>query len=457
MSAFDGRFRSQRDATSNWLPVAKEAVPEPRPGRCVDDSRTLPTMTVNFIKTHTLMETAVKSMNDRPLLTRVNLKHSFTAITVDPQIRGLDGNFYDVIFVGTDDGRVLKFANIFGKNASSAKTTIITETQVLGTNQPVRQLSVSKSTGNLIVVGDGRIVATPLHHCKKITHCCKCLSLQDPYCSWDIRSRECTNVDFSSDDASVKVINFIQKLRPLNVDLCRKHGELCEMDHHSVPNAVQSKRGGAGGDSVGRALPEESFDDFIIELDDGNDMNNDISSISIVDSSLSQDDLQSRHEPHTGSLHMGSPSMVVLACVLFVAGITAGVVMSRLRHKFSPCYNEHRNQINSYVISFIIFKPLKIHNICFLLLCRYVHKPLNLQALNSGKDINLLANPYSCHPKKENLEQEFSTKDRSHECKNSTENLDKADLHYKGGLSNSDYVSGGYSMGTLPNCKKTYL
>lgn len=94
--------------------------------------------------------------------------------------------------------------------------------------------------------------------------------------------------------------------------------------------------------------------------------------------------------------------------------------------------------------------------VCFF---RYVHKPLNLQALNSGKDINLLANPYSCHPKKDNLEQEFSTKDRSHECKNSTEHLDKEDHHFKSVLaaSNVEYGSGGYSMGTLQNCKKTYL
>lgn len=345
MDAFDGRFRSQRDSTSNWLPVAKEAVPEPRPGRCVDDSRTLPTMTVNFIKTHTLMETAVESMHDRPLLTRVNLKHSFTAITVDPQIQGLDGNFYDVIFVGTDDGRVLKIANIIGKNGTHAEAKVITETQVLATGQPVRQLSVSRSTGSLVVVGDGRIVATPLHHCKKITHCRKCLSLQDPYCSWDIRNRECSNIDFASDDASAKAINFIQKLQPLNVDLCRKHGEIGELIN-PTPSVMHPNRGGGGsGDAVGRALPE-SFDNDIAN-DIGNELNNDINQLHIVDGSPALNELLSKHEPQTGSLHMGSPSMVVLACVLFVVGILAGVVVSRLRHKFSPCYNEHRNQINS--------------------------------------------------------------------------------------------------------------
>lgn len=348
MAAFEGRFKSQRDATSNWLPIAKEAVPEPRPGRCVDDSRTLHTMSVNFIKTHTLMETVVRSMHDRPLLTRVNLKHSFTAITVDPQVRALDGNFYDVIFVGTNDGRVLKLANVGAgrgdKNATN-EATVITETQVLGADQPVRQLSVSRATGNLIVVGDGRIVATPLHHCNKISVCRKCLALQDPYCSWDIRKRECSNVDFSSDDANAKAIQFIQMLQPLDMDLCRKHGET---DHllEPPPKVTHSARGGLVVAAVGRALPQNFDDEYTVAVDDDNGQFSDINQISIVDSSLTEQQPNADDATAAG-VHMGSPSMVVLACVLFVAGIMGGVVVSRLRHKFSPCYNEHRNQINS--------------------------------------------------------------------------------------------------------------
>lgn len=75
---------------------------------------------------------------------------------------------------------------------------------------------------------------------------------------------------------------------------------------------------------------------------------------------------------------------------------------------------------------------------------RYTPKR-QIQPLNSGKDINLLMdkNAYECsHKKDNNLEQEFSAKDRSHECKNSTENLEK-EVHCK--------------TGTLQKVKKTYL
>lgn len=93
----------------------------------------------------------------------------------------------------------------------------------------------------------------------------------------------------------------------------------------------------------------------------------------------------------------------------------------------------------------------------------YASQKRHIQPLNSGKDINLLmeANAYSCHPKKENLEQEFATKDRSHECKNSTENLEK-EVNCKStmGLATAGSgptAGGGHNMGTLQKCKKTYL
>lgn len=72
LDAFEGRFKEQKDISSNWMPVQPDRVPDPRPGKCVDDSRTLPSYTVNFVKTHTLMENAVPAMFKRPLLTRVS-------------------------------------------------------------------------------------------------------------------------------------------------------------------------------------------------------------------------------------------------------------------------------------------------------------------------------------------------------------------------------------------------
>lgn len=100
-SVFEGPFKYQEGINSNWLPVPDNKVPTPRPGQCVQDSRVLANNNVNFIKTHPLMEKAVPSLNGRPLLIRVSLNYKFTAVTVDPQVRTINDETFDVIYVGT--------------------------------------------------------------------------------------------------------------------------------------------------------------------------------------------------------------------------------------------------------------------------------------------------------------------------------------------------------------------
>jgi semaphorin 6 len=49
-------------------------VPEPRPGQCVNDSQTLPDVTLNFIKSHSLMDESVPSMLNEPLIIRTGFQ-----------------------------------------------------------------------------------------------------------------------------------------------------------------------------------------------------------------------------------------------------------------------------------------------------------------------------------------------------------------------------------------------
>jgi len=68
---------------------------------CVEDSRTLPDITVNFIKSHSLMDEAVPSLFSKPIFTRISLQSRLTSIAVDNQISGLKGQYYDILFMGT--------------------------------------------------------------------------------------------------------------------------------------------------------------------------------------------------------------------------------------------------------------------------------------------------------------------------------------------------------------------
>ena len=74
---FDGAFKEQAALNYNWLPVPAHKVPEPRPGQCVNDSQTLPDVTLNFIKSHSLMDDSVTSMLNEPLIVRTGFQYVF--------------------------------------------------------------------------------------------------------------------------------------------------------------------------------------------------------------------------------------------------------------------------------------------------------------------------------------------------------------------------------------------
>ncbi|KAI8419980.1 hypothetical protein MSG28_008583 [Choristoneura fumiferana] len=69
---FEGAFKEQNAINSNWLPVNSAKVPEPRPGTCHNDTKQLPDQTLNFIKTHALMDESVPSFFGEPIVIRTS-------------------------------------------------------------------------------------------------------------------------------------------------------------------------------------------------------------------------------------------------------------------------------------------------------------------------------------------------------------------------------------------------
>uniref|UniRef100_A0A182YM76 Uncharacterized protein n=1 Tax=Anopheles stephensi TaxID=30069 RepID=A0A182YM76_ANOST len=144
---FEGNFKEQSGLNSNWLPVNPLNVPDPRPGSCHNDSRTLPDLTLNFKKTHSLMDETVPAFFGSPILTRVSTMYRFTAIAVDPQIKTPGGKTYDVIFVGTDHGKILKTVNAESADSNKKVTSVvIEEIDALQTNEPIRTLEIVRTT-----------------------------------------------------------------------------------------------------------------------------------------------------------------------------------------------------------------------------------------------------------------------------------------------------------------------
>ncbi|XP_014608965.1 PREDICTED: semaphorin-1A-like isoform X2 [Polistes canadensis] len=210
LEVFQGAFKEQETINSNWLRVPTERVPKPRPGTCVNDSRTLKDTIVNFVKAHPLMDDAVQSYFAMPVITKVSFNYRFTKVAVDSQVKALDGKAYDILYVGTDDGRVLKALNTRSPDSvTDVNQVIVSDVQVLKYGQAVKDLLVVHLAGEaskLVVFADSEIRAVPLHHCDSplAGSCAACVALQDPHCAWDATTNLCVAVPTKLHDSDAE-------------------------------------------------------------------------------------------------------------------------------------------------------------------------------------------------------------------------------------------------------------
>ncbi|GBP13841.1 Semaphorin-1A [Eumeta japonica] len=194
---FEGTFKEQSAINSNWLPVNSAKVPNPRPGTCNNDSRQLPDQTLNFIKTHALMDESVPAFFGEPIVIRTSFHYRFTHIAVDPQVKTPGGKAYDVLFIGTDNGKIIKAINAASFDTNKRATpVVIEELQAFAAGSPVRALRVARAgrdAARLIAVSDRAVLSLRLHRCSsdKISSCSECVALQDPYCAWDKQAGRC--------------------------------------------------------------------------------------------------------------------------------------------------------------------------------------------------------------------------------------------------------------------------
>ncbi|KAM4540133.1 semaphorin-6C-like isoform 1-T7 [Odontesthes bonariensis] len=205
---FNGKFKEQRTSDSAWTPVPDEQVPRPRPGTCAGDgpasdyksSVQFPDEMLTFIKSYPLMDEAVPSVNDRPCFTRTSSRSKLTQIVVDVSA----GPYKDrtVMFLGSDDGRVLKVLasthpnDSFGSklledidvyNPSKCNVQGQEDRRVLG-------LELDKDHHALFVAFTSCVIRVPLSRCSQHGACKKaCLASRDPYCIW-LRTGNCANM-----------------------------------------------------------------------------------------------------------------------------------------------------------------------------------------------------------------------------------------------------------------------
>ncbi|XP_056610183.1 semaphorin-4B [Triplophysa dalaica] len=185
--AFNGRYKEVNRETQQWYKHTL-SVPEPRPGMCItnasrqmgiESSLDMPDKVLNFVKDHFLMDSPIKSQ-------AVLFTHTvrYTQIAVH-HVQGLH-RAYDVMFIGTDDGRLQKAVNVAGTMH------IIEEISLFLEPQPVHHIELDSTKGLLFVSSHSGIVQLPVANCSFHNNCGECILAKDPYCAWT--GTHCTDV-----------------------------------------------------------------------------------------------------------------------------------------------------------------------------------------------------------------------------------------------------------------------
>ncbi|RMC10411.1 hypothetical protein DUI87_13216 [Hirundo rustica rustica] len=173
---FLGPYAHRDGPNYQWVPY-QGRVPYPRPGTCpsktfggFDSTKDLPDEVITFARSHPAMYNPVFPINNRPIMIKTDVDYQFTQIVVD-RVDAEDGQ-YDVMFIGTDIGTVLKVVSIPKETWHELEEVLLEEMTVFR-----QQLYIGSATG---------VSQLPLHRCDVYGKACaECCLARDPYCAWD--------------------------------------------------------------------------------------------------------------------------------------------------------------------------------------------------------------------------------------------------------------------------------
>ena len=187
--SFEGNFKTQERVDSNWLSLSPSQVPSPRPGRCYNQSSSLPEPSLHFIKNNCLMDQPVVSQPNSPIFVKFGDGELLTKIAAQRGVLGRNGQSFDVLFIGTNRGKVIK-AVVSSDQPSMETSFVEEEIQIFSQTVPVLNLLIVEPTqpdfsdGRLIILSADNVRSIPLDNCLSKDSCETCLlSLS---CGWKL-------------------------------------------------------------------------------------------------------------------------------------------------------------------------------------------------------------------------------------------------------------------------------
>ncbi|MEQ2314271.1 Semaphorin-3G, partial [Ameca splendens] len=192
--AFNGPFAHKEGPNYQWG-AYEGRMPYPRPGVCPSkitnqpgkefgSTKDFPDLVLQFARSHPLMWRPVLPALRQPVLVKANIPYKLKQIVVD-RVEAEDGQ-YDVMFIGTDVGTVLKVISLHSGNSLETEEVTLEELQVFKVPLPITSMDISVKRQTLYVGSPAGVVQVKLHRCETYGKACaECCLARDPYCAWD--------------------------------------------------------------------------------------------------------------------------------------------------------------------------------------------------------------------------------------------------------------------------------
>uniref|UniRef100_A0A8C5N4N7 Semaphorin-3B n=1 Tax=Leptobrachium leishanense TaxID=445787 RepID=A0A8C5N4N7_9ANUR len=188
--SFLGPFAHKEGPGYQWVSY-NGRVPYPRPGMCPSktygnfvSTKSFPDDVLQFARNHPLMFDPVVPGSGRPVFLQSHSDVTFTRISVD-RVTAADGE-YDVMFIGTDVGTVLKVISVPKQSWNHVEVVVLEELQVSKDRSPITSMQISSKRQQLYVGSVSGVSQVPLHRCAMYGKACaECCLARDPYCAWD--------------------------------------------------------------------------------------------------------------------------------------------------------------------------------------------------------------------------------------------------------------------------------
>ncbi|KAM8883600.1 semaphorin-3aa isoform 1-T1 [Synchiropus picturatus] len=187
---FLGPYAHRDGPNYQWVPF-QGRVPYPRPGTCpsktfggFDSTKDLPDDVITFARGHPAMYNPVHPIGGRPIMVRTDVDYQFSQLVVD-RVEAEDGQ-YDVMFIGTDMGTVLKVVTIPRESWHDLEEVVLEEMTVFREATPITAMELSTKQQQLYLGSALGVSQMSLHRCEVYGKACaECCLARDPYCAWD--------------------------------------------------------------------------------------------------------------------------------------------------------------------------------------------------------------------------------------------------------------------------------